>query len=220
MVSRSSTEVEYRSLSITTAKLFWIRMLFRELRVSLSIPSILRCDNIGALALVSNPMFHARTKYIEVDYHFVREKVLNRDILIKFISTHDQVVDVFTKGLPSARFLALKVKLMVVPPPINLWGGVKGYKASVRSSAGSITALVASSESNEESRRVMRSSTHARKAHSRNYKKSADQSGKTPYITRPPLTTYRESLQYQLPEIKSATEGKKLNNWKTWTTRN
>jgi hypothetical protein len=123
VVSRSSTEAEYRSLSITTAELFWIRMLFRELRVSLSIPPVLWCDNIGALALASNPVFHARTKHIEVDYHFVREKVLNRDILIKFINTHDQVADVFTKGLPSARFLVLKVKLMVVPPPHQLAGG-------------------------------------------------------------------------------------------------
>jgi hypothetical protein len=123
VVSRSSTEAEYRSLSITTAELFWIRMLFRELGVSLSIPPVLWCDNIGALALASNPVFHARTKHIEVDYHFVREKVLNRDILIKFINTHDQVADVFTKGLPSAHFLVLKVKLMVVPPPINLRGG-------------------------------------------------------------------------------------------------
>jgi hypothetical protein len=106
-------------------------MLFRELGVNLSIPPVLWCDNIGALALASNPVFHARTKHIEVDYHFVREKVLNRDILIKFINIHDQVADVFTKGLPSARFLVLNVKLMVVPPPINLRRGVKGYNASM-----------------------------------------------------------------------------------------
>jgi hypothetical protein len=59
-------------------------------------------------------MFHARTKHIEVDYHFVREKVLNRDILLKFISTQDQVADLFTKGLSSAQFLLLKSKLLVV----------------------------------------------------------------------------------------------------------
>jgi hypothetical protein len=63
----------------------------------------------------------------------VREKVLNRDILLKFISTHDQVADLFTKGLPSAQFLALKSKLLVVPTPINLKGGVKGYQVSRRS---------------------------------------------------------------------------------------
>ena len=98
-------------------------MLFKELRIYLATPPILWCDNVSALALTSNLVFHAKTKHIEVDYHFVREKVLNRDILLKFISTHDQVADMFTKGLPSAEFLALKSKLLVVPTPINLHGG-------------------------------------------------------------------------------------------------
>jgi hypothetical protein len=129
-VSRSSTEAEYRSLSITTVELFWIRMLLKEIRIYLAVPPVLWCDNIGALALATNPIFHARTKHIEVDYHFVREKVLNRDILLKFISIHDQVADLFTKGLPSAQFLTLKSKLMVVSPSINLQGGVKVYMGS------------------------------------------------------------------------------------------
>jgi hypothetical protein len=125
VVSRSSTEAEYRSLAITTAEVFWIRMLFREIRISLfTIPTIW-CDNVSALALASNPVYHARTKHIEVDYHFVREKVLNRDIALKFISTHDQIADVFTKGLSSARFLFLKSKLLVLASPISLRGDVK-----------------------------------------------------------------------------------------------
>jgi hypothetical protein len=117
VVSRSSTEAEYRSLAVTTAELFWLRMLFKEISIPLTMAPVLWCDNLSALALASNPVFHARTKHIEVDYHFVREKVLNRDIIVKFISTHDQVADVFTKGLSSARFLFLKSKMMVVLPP-------------------------------------------------------------------------------------------------------
>ena len=134
-----STEAEYRSLSLTTAELFWLCILFKELRVVLSAPQILWCDNISALALASNPVF--RTKHIEVDYHFVREKVLNHDILIKFISTSNQVADIFTKGLSLSRFMYLKDKLMLVPPPSTLrgggggGGGVKVYKSQVRSSA-------------------------------------------------------------------------------------
>jgi hypothetical protein len=123
VVSRSSTEAEYRSLSLTTAELFWLRMLFKELRVFLSAPPVLWCDNISALALASNLVFHARTKHIEVGYHFVHEKVLNRDILIKFISTYDQVADIFTKCLSSSRFMFLKNKLMVVPPHHLVGGG-------------------------------------------------------------------------------------------------
>jgi hypothetical protein len=108
VVSRSNTEAEYRSLSTTTVELFWLRMLFKELCISLTVAPVLWCDNISALALASNPVFHARTKHIEVDYHFIREKVFNRDIILKFISTLDQVADVFTKGLPSSRFTYLK----------------------------------------------------------------------------------------------------------------
>jgi hypothetical protein len=130
VVSRSSTEAEYRSLSITTAELFLLCMLFKELHIPLNVPPVLWCDNLNALALASNPVFHARTKHIEVDFHFVREKVLNKDIHIKFISTHDQVADIFTKGLTSSRFLTLRSKLMVIPPPISLQGVLKDIKLS------------------------------------------------------------------------------------------
>ena len=128
VVSRSSTEVEYRSLSLTTTELFWLRMLFKELRVVLLAPPVLWCGNISALALASNPVFNARTKHIEVDYHLLREKVLNRDIFIKFISTSDQVADIF-KGLSSSWFMYLINKLMVVPPSITLQGVLKYISA-------------------------------------------------------------------------------------------
>ena len=67
-------------------------------------PPVIWYDNLNALALASNPVCHASIKHIEVDYHFVCEKVLNWDILLKFISTHDQLADIFTKGLSSSRF--------------------------------------------------------------------------------------------------------------------
>jgi hypothetical protein len=103
-------------------------MLLKELRIYLATPPILWCDNVSALALASNPVFHARTKHIEVDYYFVSENVLNCEILLKFINTHDQVADLFTKELLSAQFLTLKFKLLVVPTPINLWGVLKDIK--------------------------------------------------------------------------------------------
>ena len=79
-------------------------MLLRDLGIFLSNPPLLWCDNVSALAIASNPVFHARTKHIEVDYHFVCEKVLRKDLLVKFISSNDKLVDIFTKGLSSSRF--------------------------------------------------------------------------------------------------------------------
>jgi hypothetical protein len=85
---------------------------------------VLWCDNVSALALTSNLIDHALTKHIEVDYHFVQEKVINRDLLVKFISSKDQVANLFTKGLPSVQFQFLQSILMVLPPSISLQGGV------------------------------------------------------------------------------------------------
>jgi hypothetical protein len=102
---------------MTVAELYWLRMLFKDLQLPLLSSPIIWCDNIGALALASNPVYHARTKHIEVDMHFIREKVAIKDVCLKFISTVDQVADIFTKELSSARFNFLKDKLMVCLPP-------------------------------------------------------------------------------------------------------
>ncbi|XXG62615.1 hypothetical protein AAC387_Pa05g0940 [Persea americana] len=85
---------------------------------------IIWCGNVGAISLASNPIFHARTKHMEVDYHYIREKVLRKELIVHLISTVDQLVDIFTKGLTSARFSLLKDKLMVRSPPISLRGDI------------------------------------------------------------------------------------------------
>jgi hypothetical protein len=73
-------------------------MLLKELHIVLTCPPTLWCDNSGALALASNPVFHARTKHIEVDFHFIREKVANRDIQLQYLPTLEQVANIFTEG--------------------------------------------------------------------------------------------------------------------------
>ena len=125
VVARSSTEAEYRAMAVTTADLYWLRMLLKDLQGPLSFPPVLWCDNAGALALASNSVFHARTKHIEVDYHFIRKKVVNRDMSLKFISTGDQRLDIFTKGFSTHRFQLLRDKLLVTSCPVSLRGAVK-----------------------------------------------------------------------------------------------
>ena len=100
-VARSSTEAKYRALASAAAELCWIRMILKNLGVYLTLPPMLWYDNVSALALASSPIFLARTKHIEVDYHYIKEKVLNKDLQINFISTHDQLADIFTKALSS-----------------------------------------------------------------------------------------------------------------------
>jgi hypothetical protein len=106
-VSRSSTEAKYRALASASAELCWLRTLIKDLGLYLYDPPILWCDNVSALAIASNPVFHACTKHIEVDFHFIRERVLRKDLQVKFVSIVDQLANIFTKGLSSPRFQAL-----------------------------------------------------------------------------------------------------------------
>uniref|UniRef100_A0A2N9GZA0 Reverse transcriptase Ty1/copia-type domain-containing protein n=1 Tax=Fagus sylvatica TaxID=28930 RepID=A0A2N9GZA0_FAGSY len=122
-VSRSSTESEYRALASAAAKVCWLRTLLKDLGIYLSQPPILWCDNVSALAIASNPVFHARTKHIEVDFHFIRERVLRKDLVVKFVSTIDQLANIFTKSLPTQRFLDLQRNLTVSVRPHSIEGG-------------------------------------------------------------------------------------------------
>ena len=91
-VARSSTEAEYKSLANTTAEVVWIQSLLDELGEFQKRAPCLWCDNLGATYLSTNPIFRARTNHIEVDYHFVRERVARKALEIHFISTNDETV--------------------------------------------------------------------------------------------------------------------------------
>jgi hypothetical protein len=96
-VSCSSIEAEYKSVAHATTELIWVEAVLNELGVKLQQCPCLWFDNLDATYLSANPVFHARTKYIEIDFHFVRERVVENKIkVIKFISSKDQVADGFT----------------------------------------------------------------------------------------------------------------------------
>ena len=117
-VARSSTEAEYKALADGTAEILWIRALLSDLHFSSDPMTILWCDNLGATYLSVNPIFHARTKHVEVDYHFVHDRVAKKEIAVWFISSQDQLADVLTKPLPHASFTYFRSKLHVDSSPL------------------------------------------------------------------------------------------------------
>ena len=98
-MSRSSTKAEYKALANSTAEMMWVQKLLSELRISHPLAAQLWCDNLGVKYLSANPIFHARTKHIEIDFDFVRERVAQKLLDIRFINLADQIADGFTNAV-------------------------------------------------------------------------------------------------------------------------
>ena len=113
-VSRSSTEAEYKALANGAAEGMWVESLLKELGIPRQRIPILWCDNLGATYLTANPVFHARTKHIEIDFHFVRERVAAGDLQVRFISSNDQLADVFTKPATRQMLYRFRTNLNLV----------------------------------------------------------------------------------------------------------
>lgn len=112
-VSRSSAEAEYKGVANAVAETCWIRNLLLEMHCPLRQATIVYCDNISAVYLSSNPVQHQRTKHIEIDIHFVREKVQMGQVKVLHIPAASQYADIFTKGLPSSLFSSFRSSLGV-----------------------------------------------------------------------------------------------------------
>lgn len=106
-VSLSSAEAEYRALAITTVELVWLRNLLKDMSHIVTDPITLYCDNQSAIHIATNPVFHERTKHIELDCHFIKEHVQKRLLQLQFVPSHNQLADLLTKGLSHKVFQSL-----------------------------------------------------------------------------------------------------------------
>jgi hypothetical protein len=123
-VSRSSAEAEYRAVANGVAEATWLCQLLLELHAPLRRATLVYCDNICAVYMSSNPVQHQRTKHIEIDLHFVRERVAIGDLRVLHVPTSSQYVDIFTKGLPSSVFTEFRSSLNVQSGRQSNYGGV------------------------------------------------------------------------------------------------
>ena len=117
-VSRSSAEAEYRAVANVIAECSWLRQLLRELLCDVHKATVVYCDNMAA-----NPVHHWRTKHIELDIHFVCEKVALSELHILHVPTTQQFADVMTKGLPTAAFEEFRSSLCIRPPDAQTAAG-------------------------------------------------------------------------------------------------
>ncbi|PKU79468.1 Retrovirus-related Pol polyprotein from transposon TNT 1-94 [Dendrobium catenatum] len=122
-VAKSSTEAEYRALAAVTSDVIWLRRLLNDFKATQLAPTQIMCDNVSAIALANNPVFHARTKHIEIDHHFISDHITRRTISLNHISSVDQPADILTKPLTGERFTNLRSKLTICNSDRHFEGG-------------------------------------------------------------------------------------------------
>jgi hypothetical protein len=112
-VALSTAEAEYIVAGHCCAQLLWMRQTLRDYGYKLSKVSLL-CDNESAIRMADNPVEHSRTKHIDIWYHFLRDHQQRGDIEIAYVSTKEQLVDIFTKPLDEKTFTKLRNELNIL----------------------------------------------------------------------------------------------------------
>jgi hypothetical protein len=124
-VALSSTEAEYKGAAMAACEVVWLRKLLGDLGLHVDRQVVIYCDNLSSIQLARNPVFHARTKHIEVHYHFIKEKVLAAEINLTYVSTEDQIVNIFTKVLGAEKHRRFRSMLGVMELELSLRGNVE-----------------------------------------------------------------------------------------------
>jgi hypothetical protein len=125
-VARSSAEAEYRVITSTASELIWIKQLLADMNIETQNPMKIFCNNQAARHIALKPVFHERTKHIEIDCHFIQEKVQSKEIETPYVKSGEQLADIFTKGLDPRPFEDNSSKLgMSDIYTLNLRGSVE-----------------------------------------------------------------------------------------------
>eukprot|EP00253_Pinus_taeda_P032189 PITA_32189 len=113
-VALSSVEAKYMAASLASYEAIWLHKILFGLFGQGLRSSVIHCDNQSCIKLTENPVFHDRSKHIEIKYHFIRDYVQKGVIKLEYISTNEQVADIFTKALPRGKHVYFSDKMGVV----------------------------------------------------------------------------------------------------------
>ena len=109
-VALSTAEAEYVALANAAQEVIWMRQLMENLECKQSEPTVVYEDNQAAICIAQNPQHHNKTKHIDIKYHFVREKVADSTIQLKYCPTNEMSADMLTKGITYEKFATLRNK--------------------------------------------------------------------------------------------------------------
>lgn len=118
----SSAEAEFRGIAKGVMEVLWLRKLLSDLGVKVSPTAKLMCDNKTPINISENLVQHDRTKHIEVDRHFIKEKIEDKVIELPFVPSEDQLADILTKAVAGRAFDDTLVKLDIVDSSAQLEG--------------------------------------------------------------------------------------------------
>ena len=107
VVARSA-EAAYVAASLACQEAVWLRALLGEISFVQKKPTLIKEDNQGAIALSKNPKYHPRTKHIDIKYHYIRNKVANKEVILDYCPTSEMLADLLTKPLGKTMFQRIR----------------------------------------------------------------------------------------------------------------
>ncbi len=125
-----STEAEYKDVAIVACEIIWLQKLLSDLGQLVDVHVVIYCDNISNILLANNPVYHAGTKHIEVQYHFIRDKVLAKEINLIHVSIENQVANIFTRALGTDKLKKFRKMLGVLKVDLSLKGSVENSSST------------------------------------------------------------------------------------------
>jgi hypothetical protein len=112
-VALSTCEAEFMASCEAAKNLLWLKQFFKDIEIEQNCTTLCM-DNQSAIKLINNPVFHKKSKHIDVKFNFIREKVQQKLIVIKYVPSSEQLADIFTKALPAVQFANLRDQILSV----------------------------------------------------------------------------------------------------------